>query len=157
MSRAKVVPSYLSDREVNCVFSRDRVRYFSLSIPLQTPTTQAPRNEAIRSLYQNHQFLEIKYTGSERAWILVDHLPGHVTGSLAWQFLRREKNSVLCRFSEKNIRKISVIFTAKNFPVLYILGCLITQQTSVKTERTVENIFFYVRLMTREIYIDAVK
>lgn len=46
---------------------------------------------------------------------------------------------------------------AKNFPVLYILGCLITQQTSVKTERTVENIFFNVRLMTREIYIDAVK
>lgn len=56
--------------------------------------------------------------------------------------LKREKNSVLFRFSEKNIRKISVIFMAKNFPVLYILGCLIKQQTSVKTERTVENIFF---------------
>lgn len=72
-------------------------------------------------------------------------------------FKERKKFGSLPFLGKKNIRKISVIFMAKNFPVLYILGCLITQQTSVKTERTVENIFFYVRLMTREIYIDAVK
>lgn len=57
-------------------------------------------------------------------------------------FKERKKIRFSAVSRKKNIRKISVIFMAKNFPVLYILGCLITQQTSVKTERTVENIFF---------------